>query len=263
MIDLQKISGLPIELMDNYYLKFNPPLVHAEPTVRKFDEMRPVLFNPDTPKPMDEMYYMYRDVHLPEHEEILKKNNTRFDITVIPACLIGREYNKTIGHYHPKNNKGMPYPEVYEVLFGKALFLIQKMDSDYQSLITVIAIEAKAGEKVIYPPGYGHAIINIGVDTLVTANWVAGNFTSIYEPIAKRHGMAYYVFAEGTGEYTFAPNANYPNPPPVRMITSKFMQSFPIVGSDPMYNIGTNNPQSLEFLNFPEKYAVELSSITS
>ncbi|MBI4363306.1 MAG: hypothetical protein HY545_00450, partial [Candidatus Doudnabacteria bacterium] len=228
MINLEKISGLPLELGDDYHLKFKPPLVEIAPAIRTFEDMRPVYQNQDITAPMNEMYYMYRGLSLPEHAGIIRQNNVRYDITVIPACLIGREFNKTLGHYHPPNSKGMPYPEVCEVLYGKALFLIQKMDKDFANLIGVIAILANVGDKIIYPPGYGHIIVNIGVDTLVTANWSADNFESLYQPIKDRHGMACYVINEGTSQYSFAPNPNYQSQPPVRTISTNFMKRFAI-----------------------------------
>ena len=263
MINLEQASGLPIELGDDYHLKFMLPLKEVVPSIRTFEEMRPLYQKQDTTAVVNEMYYMYRGIGLPQDQDLIKQTNVSYDITVIPACLIGREYNKTLGHYHSTNSKGMVYPEVYEVLYGKALFLIQKMDNSLENLISVLAIPASAGDKVIYPPGYGHAMINVGVDTLVTANWVSRDYGAKYEPIINRHGMAYYVVSEGTGQYSFIPNPNYANAPGVRILNTNFMKKFPIAGSEPMYLIGTRHSESLELLNYPEKYAVELSSITS
>jgi hypothetical protein len=41
------------------------------------------------------------------------------------------------------------------------------------------------------------------------------------------------------------------------------MSQFPVMQHGPMYLSGTNKPEILEFLTNPQKYAVELSSITS
>lgn len=251
MIDLLKQSGLPIELTDDFHLKFNPPLVEVKPAIRTFADMAPVLMDPAAkPNPArGDMYYMYRDVHLPQDEALIHKNNLRYDITVLPPIMIGEEFNKTVGHYHPKNSAGVEFPELYEVLSGEALFLIQK-DND------VRAIQASAGEKIIYPPGYGHIIVNIGKTALVTANWVAANFESLYEPIRVKQGMAYYVVANQKG-FKFIKNDHYQNVSDVKIVNAKD-PGFGLSKQEPMYLTGMKKISNLEFLNFPEKHLSQL-----
>jgi hypothetical protein len=74
--------------------------------------------------------------------------------------------------------------------------------------------------------------------------------------------MAYYVLKAGHG-YKFEKNFNYDHHPEVRIITNKYMNQLQITGKGSLYYLGVSNPQALEFLTHPEKYAVELSSITS
>ncbi|MGE5392566.1 MAG: glucose-6-phosphate isomerase family protein [Candidatus Saccharibacteria bacterium] len=279
MIDLEKVSGLPLKLAEDGRLVFGTAKVFSPktggfkeeqlpevaPNIRKYQDMTPVLMDRSAQPGQEDMYYMYRDVHFPEDEEAIRKSHVTYDITVIPPVMTGREFNKTVGHYHAvKSGTGLAYPEVYEVLHGHCLFLLQKMDAEFRELITILAIEARAGEKVVYPPNYGHVIVNLGKDILVTANWVGDGFERMYKPVADMRGMAYYVVeADNEKGYELVPNKSYKNVPEVRMITGKFMDNLAIAGSKPMYSIGTGNPESLEFLNQPEKYAVELSSITS
>jgi len=123
---------------------------------------------------------LYRNIFLPHHQEKISKLDLRYDITVLPPGMIGQEFNKSLGHYHPMvPGLAIAYPELYEVLHGKALFLLQKMDADFKNVITVLAIEAVAGQKIVYPPNYGHIIVNIGSEPLVTANWVVSSFESL------------------------------------------------------------------------------------
>lgn len=260
MINLQKISALPIEITDDFHLKFLPPLADIKPSVRNFSEMTPVLMDSEV-KPMpprEEMYYMYRDIHLLEHEDIIRKHNVRYDITVIPPVMLGQEFNKTVGHYHPQNARGVAFPEIYEVLYGQALFLIQKMDENFEKVLAVNFIEARPGEKVIYPPGFGHIIVNVGNEVLITANWVADNFKSLYDPVARRRGMAYYVVADQAGNYKFLPNKSYSDIPKIFPIGAEKFAQFPIAAKTPMYLTGVYNPETLEILNFPEKYSDRL-----
>ena len=136
-----------------------------EPSVRTLDDMRCVLANPDrsgdTP-----LYSMYRDLALTAGDHAyLREQNIRFDITVIPPGTVGGEYVKTKGHYHPLSPSSIGYPELYLVLAGEALYLLQRSDLD-----DVVAVAARAGEFVFIPPGYGHVTINAGKEELVMAN---------------------------------------------------------------------------------------------
>jgi glucose-6-phosphate isomerase, archaeal len=263
MINLEKMSGLPIEIGEDYKLRFKSGLPEVKPSVRKFSDVVPVLMDQSAKSDRDEMYYMYRDVHFPEHEEIIRKHNIRYDITVIPPAMIGKEFNKTVGHYHPPiGNSGIAYPEAYEVIHGECLFLIQKLGTDGK-VSMAIAIHAKTGDKVIYPPNYGHVMVNIGNDVLVTSNWVADNFESDYKPIADMKGMAYYAVRSESKLFEFLPNQNYIDTPAIRLLEASSNPGAKMLPEGPMYPIGVNQPNKFDFLNYPAKFAVELSTISS
>jgi len=164
------------------------------PAVRTADEMRCVLADPaaacDGP-----LHFMYRDLALtPEDRTWLGGQGIRFDLTVIPPAVIGGEYVKTKGHYHPENPAGVGYPEVYQVLAGEAHYLLQQKD-----LSDVVAVTARAGEFVLIPPGYGHVTVNPGAEVLVMANLVSTRFSSEYGVYEGMRGGAYYEMGEGEG----------------------------------------------------------------
>jgi glucose-6-phosphate isomerase len=195
---------------------------------------------------------MYRDVHLPEHEELIRKNNLRYDITVVPPIMLGEEFNKTVGHYHPLvPGQKLAYPELYEVLEGEGLFMIQKVDQTGKDIEDIQAIKAQVGDKVLYPSGYGHIIINIGKGPLVTANWSANNFESIYQPVKDMAGMGYYVVSDGNGKFRFLPNSKYEFLPPIKY-SDTAESGWGVSKEEPMYITGVSKPQNLEFLNNPE-----------
>ena len=267
MINLEKISGLPIELTDDNHLKFNAPMKDQAPTItRQFYELQPVLMDHSVHSKATEVYYVYRNLCLPGDEHVVNNNNISFDVTVIPAVMFGQEYNKTVGHYHA-NIPGLPvaHPEIYEVLHGEALFLLQKMDPEFKTLITVLSIEAQPGDKVVYPPNYGHIIVNTGTDTLVTANWISKEYKPLYEPIKDRHGMAYYVIRGQNNDPVFVKNTNYQGHQAVRSLTiaDKIKTEFGFDANEPMYSSVVKNPKLVEFLSNPSKYAVQLSTISS
>lgn len=167
-----------------------------EPDVRRLSDMRDVIFDRGwlTDAGDRELYYMYRDLYLSRADrESLIAQDLRYDITIIPPNMLGREYVKTVGHYHPPvAGTSETYPELYEVLHGEALYLLQNQD-----MSDVVAVHAVAGDKVLVPPGYGHVTINRSNQTLKMANLVGRSFVSIYEPYRRNAGAAFFFTNEG------------------------------------------------------------------
>jgi glucose-6-phosphate isomerase len=167
-----------------------------EPQVRRLSDMKEVIFDQRWLAGAEdfELYYMYRDLFLSRADkDKLQQQNLRYDITIIPPNMLGCEYIKTAGHYHPLVPGGsVTYPELYEVLEGEALYFLQNQD-----LSDVVAVYASAGDKVLVPPGYGHITINRSNKTLKMANYVARNFSSLYDPFRENGGGAYFFTREG------------------------------------------------------------------
>lgn len=168
------------------------------PDIRKIKDIESVLFDGRTAEanPEQELYYMYRGIK--------KEDGLRYDITVIPPYLMGDEFVKTKGHFHSSN-----HPEMYIVLEGEAIFLVQKGIDEVED---VYAVRAKAGDAVIIEKGYGHVTINPSArDTLKMANWVSEKCTSDYQPFEEKKGAAYYYTIKG-----WEKNNNYQNVPEMR-----------------------------------------------
>ncbi len=166
-------------------------------SVRTLSEMNDVLM-----KEVDinqhgniEMYYMFRDVY--------KTNGMRYDITVIPDRKIGGECTKTYGHCHPFAEGKLTYPEVYQVLSGRAVFILQKELRNGANVVTIV--DAKKGDVVLIPPSYCHVSINPGNEKLILANIVADRFDSDYELFKANRGDAYYYTDDGA----LVQNSNY------------------------------------------------------
>ena len=169
-----------------------------KPKIRSLKELKQVVYDKNWLRKTKDfpVYYMYRGVK--------KKGNLRYDITVIPSKMLNGEFAKTQGHHHPAN-----YGEVYTVLKGKALFLMQKVEKN--KVRDVFAIKAKKGENIIVPPGYGHVTINPSGETLKLANWASNSSKSIYGLLGKKGGACYYYTKTG-----WVKNKNYGKVPPLR-----------------------------------------------
>ncbi len=224
---------------------------YDNPSKRILKDIEPVLFDQDFIKKADKslvLYYMFRDIAKTEKDaEILKKLGLRYDITIIPPRLLGVEFVKTLGHYHPIAFDTYSYPEVYQVLEGNAIFLIQKPQDDYKKIERVIAIQAKEKDIVIIPPNYGHVTINPAKDkTLKMANIVARDFSSIYEPFKRYRGACYYYLTSG-----WVRNSNYEKVPEIEFSDATEFNFFNLSGD--LYDY-INKPSELKFLVEPQKY---------
>jgi glucose-6-phosphate isomerase len=187
---------------------------------------------------------MYRDLaKSDEDRNWLQSHHLRYDMTVIPPRDLCGEWVKTKGHYHPATAVGTGYPEIYEVLSGRAHYLLQSRD-----LTDVVMIDARAGDHVVIPPGYGHITINPTRDqTLMMSNIVSTAFESEYADYETLRGAAYYELTSGK----LQKNGNYPTVPPVRHVRPKSMDG--TAGRKPIYHL-IGNSEAAKYLNCPEEY---------
>ncbi len=266
-IDLSKISSLPLSFdTETHRLIFHPPLKEVKPNIRTREEMKKVLCDPDAHAP-DEFYTMYRDIHHDKDEELLRKYNVRYDITIIPPFLVGEEFNKTAGHYHPEASPGVSYPEVYEVLHGTAHYLLQKSLPPYNKVTDVILVAAGAGDKVVIPPNYGHITINLLPKmALVMSNYSGDGFSSIYAPYAERRGGAFYVrYGEPKDNkhlrFITYQNSKYETPLRPTFAKSNDAPFFGLTKDKPMYPSFFDAPDKFLFLVKPQEYLKEFENV--
>ncbi|MCX8158471.1 MAG: glucose-6-phosphate isomerase [Candidatus Diapherotrites archaeon] len=242
---LRKISLKQDKYLDIYVkgnkLFFGGNCINVKPDIRTIEQMRDVLLDEEISGPR-ECYYMYRGVCNRRHAKKISDSDFRYDITILPPLFLGNEFNKTYGHYHPKAKNGnskLSYPEIYEVLHGKALFILQKEDFS-----KVYFIKAKKGEKVLVLPNYGHVTINDSYKCLVLANWVYSGFNSDYTIFKERHGAMFYKTREG-----IIKNKNYSNIPDIFFLRPKELFSFK--SNKPIYNF-VDDLEGITFLKNPD-----------
>lgn len=225
--------------------------------IRMLHDMDEVIYDKAWLKSKDnfELYYMYRDMHKTKAEsDKIKEHNLRYDITIIPPGMLGSEYMKTAGHYHPNvPDTNMSYTEVYHIIEGEATYLLQKLDDG--KITDVVVIKAKSGDNVIVPPDYGHITINASDKSLKMANWVCGDFASIYEPIKELAGGAYYLLETG-----FIQNPKYNDVPPIRYLEPTNYPEFGFVKGEDMYDL-VNDMDKLKFLTSPQDFPHLFSKI--
>ncbi len=249
-LDLQKISGLPISFdLKSLKLKFQGDFPFIKKSERSLGELRPYLENLKAKNGPDPVYYVWRYVHSKKDDEKIKAHNLRYDITLIPPGKIDGEFVKTAGHYH------LPYPEIFEVLYGRAYFLIQSFDDNPKNIKSVYLIEAGPGEKLLIPTNYGHNMINVFNEPLLTTNCVSNNAVYDYESYENNHGASYY-FLDNDSLIDIVKNPNYDSVPEIKKIRVKERPEFGLTKDRPLYSL-VNNLDKLRFLNYPEEFKGE------
>ncbi|HQC00379.1 MAG TPA: glucose-6-phosphate isomerase family protein [Methanospirillum sp.] len=229
-----------------------PPVQLINPDIRDFTELLSVMADPDC-KSEGPAYEMFRDLAKnDEDKNWLMQHKVRYDITRIPGRVICGEWIKTKGHYHQSAPDGFAYTEIYEVLEGEALYLLQKMD-----LSDIILVRARKGDLVLIPPGYGHVTINSLKETLLMANLVSSEFTSDYLPFENMQGAAYYLFADGRT----VKNPRYPDSIPALREATCHGKTLPLPFPQVTLYSCIGDEKSLAFLNAPGSFMEEYKKL--
>ncbi|MBD3411779.1 MAG: hypothetical protein GF397_01535 [Elusimicrobia bacterium] len=222
--------------------------------IRSGDAMVPVLEDPDA-QTTAVAYYMYRGIFA-SRQDIRKAfydNKIRYDVTILMPALWGREHVKTYGHFHDP----VEMPEIYQVLSGEAVYIMQKCDED-GSVIDVVTVHAQAGDFVIMLPGYGHVSVNASTEKpLVMANWLTWHQTSDYIPYKDHKGAACYIIRDDKGRLRAIPNSNYTSLPAIRQMSpSQTLKHFGLQSGKSIYTL-VKDPQFsvwMRHLIKPEEY---------
>jgi glucose-6-phosphate isomerase len=213
--------------------------------VRKLEEMRDVLLNQNflnSKNKDDILYYMFRAAGEEKNRAAFQTNNLLHEVTVMNNYDLGGEFNKTFGHYHPICKNNLSYPEIYEVIYGEVLYIMQKKCDDGH--YDVKLVHAKAGDKVIMEPNYGHISVNIGKTLLIELD-MRVNFEADYQSIKDVHGGAVYV----TDKKNVIINQNYKN---VSITHTNAKKIRFLDAKKRLYDEFIAHPERFDFLNDPE-----------
>lgn len=257
-LDLTEISGLPIAIdQDSGQLIDLASTVFWEgPGKRRFGDLRAVVAAPDAIDPIGEdiAYFTYRDVRLVDETDLVK-DGLRYDVTVTLPGAVGGEFIKTAGHYHALDGNGVSWAEIYDVLAGEAVFVLQRAEGDPSGDPEVtrgVVIVAGPGDRLVIPPDYGHVTVNIGTTPLVVADLVATASSNHYQGYATRQGGAVRIMAVPGEDDAFEAEWNHAHPEVdegIEVIAAGDLA--PFEGEIPLYLLGTERSELVRFLTDP------------
>lgn len=261
---IERQSGLPLALdPTNATIRWPESIIVGATSVRTAAEMREYIQNAEARPTRDAVYTVYRNVARGEDAALVRAAGLRYDLTVIPPGAFAaerREFFRTAGHYHPvKAGTDIAYPEVYEVISGRAYWLLQRPTvGDPSAIEEIYAVEAGPGEKAVMLPGFGHISVNVHDEPLVMANWISDEFAYDYEPYRRFHGGGYWLLAGDDEAIEFERNGNYHRVPDLKTLHPAEIPAFGLIRSRPLYHLA-RDLGTLDFLTNPERHREALA----
>ena len=260
-------SGLPIWFDEKTNrLEFRDGLTVDSDGGKQAGQMKGLLYDEEALNETEHCYDFYRDIVFEQHRELFKKYDFRYDITVIMPGEVNGECKKTSGHYHGSiPGEAYACPEVYEVLAGEAMYVMQKVksidDPDSELEIEDIkVVHVKAGEAVIIPPFWGHCSVNVGEGALVFSNIAVVACPLYYEPIKAKHGLSVYTLREN-GKIKLVKNPNYQSAPEFKVVRPKQNPELGITFGKPSYQAFIKSPEKFDFLLHPDTYIDQMEAM--
>ena len=257
MID--QYAGLPISLDPTTgELDFHDGLLCDGFSFKKVGQMSGLYADMNTVDPEEPVYRAYRNIRFPNDEALLTGRDIRYDITVILPGTVNGEFHKTSGHFHGFGpGKAVPYTEVYEVIEGEIIFILQhnpEFLSGSDRCDSVRAVHVKAGQAIVIPPFCGHGSINPSGTVSAFSNLAVISCPLHYEPIQRNGGLAVLVMKNNDG-FTAVPNSSYPDLPPIINCVPQEAPHLGISFGSPCYSRFISAPDIYSYLTHPEEYS--------
>jgi oxalate decarboxylase/phosphoglucose isomerase-like protein (cupin superfamily) len=184
-----------------YELTRNTPRLRAgvsaeRSAVRRLGELARVTAAPVSASNRRIQYWTFSGVSAERDLSSLSQSLLSYDLTFLAPRPVAWECAKTHGHAHVDSDTGKAVPELYEVLEGRAGFLVQDLEPGPTASFAAL-VEAQPGETVAIPPHFHHCTLNLGTSVLAVADVVARIVRQQYAPLRAARGMAYYVHVNG------------------------------------------------------------------
>jgi glucose-6-phosphate isomerase len=267
MLKELKGTGLPLYINESSnVLALSAPMVYDGYGTKNAGQMKGLLADETNLDDADIVYDVYRGMRYPDDKAMMDSRGVKYDMTILMDGLLNGECKKTSGHYHNYNPEHtFTYPEVYEVVKGTVLYVLQRADNfdgapEDLKICDIILAVVKEGQTIIIPPNYGHCAYNIGSGPGIFGAFAYVPCTVSYDPVKYYHGMGYYIKKEGE-KTKVVPNLCYNNLPAPKFAVVKENPELGIKFGFPVYNSFKQNPDAFDFLGNADKYTDEIMSM--
>ena len=212
---------------------------------RRLGDLADVTAIPVAPSSRQVQYWTFSHVEGLRDHTLLAGLPLVYDLTFLSPKPVGWERSKTHGHVHVGSGGG-GFAELYEVLEGRAGFLVQDLLPGPTASFAVL-IEADAGDSVVIPPLLHHAAVNLGSTMLVLGDMVARSAQDDYGSLKEARGMAHYIATDGGAR----PNPAYSAVPRLTRLRAAEWSDAP---RGPLYMKLLAEPSSFEWLFKTERF---------
>lgn len=221
------------------------------PEIRYLDSIRVSLRDPLCEGP-EQVYAIAMDVARMQDREELQKRMLLFGVVTYAAGQLGDEPIRSQGHIHRiSQHSGWSPPELYEIWQGKAIIYMQERVEDDPG--RCFAVLASAGDKVLVPPGWGHATISADPEVPLTFGaWCDREYGFEYDEVRARKGLAWYPLMQD-GQVIWQHNKHY-EPGRLQVITPGSYAAFGITDA-PVYRQFIEDPARFQFISKPDRVA--------
>lgn len=208
--DVRAGAGVELRLRARV-LSLPRQVVVEEAAARRLAELRAVVAGPVHGTGRRVEYRMWNGVRA-VGDGHLSGLALRYELTQMNGRPLGAEAAKTFGHVHVRpSGVALGYPEIVEVLHGRALFLIQDLrpspeagrESDAAAghrerrSVGSWLVRVGAGERIVLPPELAHVTIDAGRGPLVFSDIIDRRARGIYDEVRAAHGFAWFVGSDG------------------------------------------------------------------
>lgn len=249
---MKQISGLDINTTKGKLgFEYGADVFGTEPELRKLDDIRKSLKNPNSDGPMV-LYSIAMDVGKKDHMQEIEKRNLLFGVVTFAAGKIGNEPIRSQGHIHAVSKScGYSTPEVYEIWEGEAVIYMQESGTDHAG--NCYAVYAKEGEVVIVPPGWVHATVNVNTQKNMTFGaWCVRDYGFDYEDVRRHNGIAFFPEYENE-TLCWKRNLAYKEGILIKQNAREYTE-FEIVKEKPIYTQFEENMELFDFVSNPQNY---------
>ena len=221
------------------------------PEIRSLDQIRPSLRDPQCQGP-EQVYAIAMDVARMQDRRELQKRMLLFGVVTYAAGTLGEEPIRSQGHVHRISlHSGWSPPELYEIWQGKAIIYMQEYVDDNPG--RCFAVLAGPGDKVLVPPGWGHATISASPEEALTFGaWCDREYGFEYDAVRAHKGLAWYPLVQEK-QIVWQHNPRY-MPGRLQVIPPRRYSEFNITDA-PIYQQFIDDPARFQFISRPDKVA--------
>jgi glucose-6-phosphate isomerase len=231
---------------------YGPGVFGPVPEARKLDDIRESLLDPSCKGP-DPVYNIAMDVGRQEHIGVLREKMLLFGIVVYAKGRLGKEPVRSQGHVHAISpHSGWSAPELFEFWHGRAA--VYGQESTTEDPGRCFAVQVKAGDVVVIPPGWAHYVVNADPDNYMAFGaWCDRQYGFVYDAVRARGGLAWFPILSEHSILTWQSNPRYQYSP----LTTRSARSYEDLGllpGVPIYEQFARRPETVDWVSLPERF---------